>query len=384
MDSGKNDLYIKQHQLSRLKKLLQSNKVLVIYGPRRTGKTTLIKRFLQDIQEPYLLVNGEDITVQEFLSSQSIAKLKEFVGSKKLLVIDEAQKISKIGINLKLLVDSIPGIKIIATGSSSFELAEQIGEPLVGRKFEVPMYPLAQLELQNIENMHETKSRLGQRLVYGSYPEIILNESQDFRRDYLRDTVNSYLLKDLFELEDIRHRKKIFDLLQLIAFQIGSEVSLSELGTQLSLSQKTVERYLYLLELAFVVIRVRGFSRNLRKEITKTARYYFYDNGIRNSIINNFNSLNTRDDIGKLWENYLFMERFKKREYQGIFSNVYFWRTYTKQEIDLVEDREGKLFGYEFTWSSRKKKKIPSEWHKAYPKASFEVIDPDNYLEFII
>jgi len=384
MDSGKNDLYIKQHQLSRLKKLLQSNKVLVIYGPRRTGKTTLIKRFLQDIQEPYLLVNGEDITVQEFLSSQSIAKLKEFVGSKKLLVIDEAQKISKIGINLKLLVDSIPGIKIIATGSSSFELAEQIGEPLVGRKFEVPMYPLAQLELQNIENMHETKSRLGQRLVYGSYPEIILNESQDFRRDYLRDTVNSYLLKDLFELEDIRHRKKIFDLLQLIAFQIGSEVSLSELGTQLSLSQKTVERYLYLLELAFVVIRVGGFSRNLRKEITKTARYYFYDNGIRNSIINNFNSLNTRDDIGKLWENYLFMERFKKREYQGIFSNVYFWRTYTKQEIDLVEDREGKLFGYEFTWSSRKKKKIPSEWHKAYPKASFEVIDPDNYLEFII
>ena len=364
-------------------KKLQPNKVVVIYGPRQVGKTTLLHHIIPRIKEDYLFLSGEDRAVQLWLSSQSIETLKENIGRKQVLIIDEAQKVPKIGLNLKLIVDHIKDIKVIATGSSSFELAFQVGEPLVGRKWQFYLYPIAQLELNQLEAPYQTKSRLESRLIYGVYPEVITTKDVALKRELLNSIVDNYLYRDLLELDGIRKSRKIIDVLKMMAFQIGKEVSLSELGSNVNLDLKTVEKYLDLLEKVFVIRRVDGFSRNLRKEITKNSHYYFFDNGIRNALINNFNDLKTRDDIGQLWENYLFMERIKKQHYQNIYLNRYFWRTYTQQEIDLVEEREGKLFGYEFKWGS-KKGKIPSEWRKAYPEAEYQTINRDNYLDFII
>jgi predicted AAA+ superfamily ATPase len=375
-------MYIPQIQLKNLKELVIPGKVMVIYGARRTGKTTLLKEFLKNESEPYTLVSGEDVTIQSYLSSQSIEKLKAFVGTTRLLVVDEAQKIPHIGINLKLIVDHIPDVRVIVTGSSSFDLARSTGEPLTGRKFTLKLFPLAQLEIGQIEKIYQTEANLENRLIYGSYPEIVLMPDNHGREQYLKEIVSSYLYKDVLELDGVRHSAKISRLLQLIAFQIGKEVSLSELGTSLGMSKNTVERYLDLLEKAFVVQRLTGFSRNLRNEITKNCRYYFLDNGIRNALINNFNLLEQRNVVGELWENYIIIERLKRQEYLSGAANNYFWRTYTKQELDFVEEREGRLFGYEIKWG-KAKPRPPKEWLSAYPEASFEMINRENYLEFI-
>lgn len=373
-------MYIPQIQLEYLRHLAISGKVVIIYGPRRVGKTTLLKKYLES-EENYLFVTGEDLFVRDFLSSSSIDKLKDFIGTKTLLVIDEAQYIPSIGLNLKLIVDHLPHVKLIATGSSTFDLAKQLGEPLTGRKITIKMYPLSQMELSPIENPAQTKAHLESRLIYGSYPEVVTLESDSLRNEYLHELVSSYLLKDILAFEGVQKSKKIVDLLILIAFQIGKEVSHSELATQLSMSKSTVEKYLDLLEQVFVLVNVRGFSRNLRKEVTKTSKYFFYDNGIRNTLINNFNPLGRRDDVGSLWENYLVMERLKKQQYQHLWSHNYFWRTYDQKELDWVEEREGKLFGYEFKWG--KPEKAPKLWLETYPQAEFECITPDNYLAFI-
>jgi len=375
-------MYIVQKQLENLKKLAMPGKVVVIYGARRTGKTTLLKEFLKDETESHVLVNGEDITVRSHLSSQSVEKLVAFVGDAQLLVIDEAQKIPQIGLNLKLIVDHMPEIRIIVTGSSSFDLARSTGEPLTGRKYTLKLFPLAQMEIGQIEKIHQTEANLENRLIYGSYPEVVLMKDNKGREKYLKEIVSSYLYKDILELDGIRYSAKIIRLLQLLAFQIGKEVSLSELGTSLSMSKNTVERYLDLLEKAFVLQKLTGFSRNLRNEITKNCRYYFLDNGVRNALINNFNLLEQRNDTGELWENYLIMERLKKQEYLEAQANNYFWRTYTKQEIDFVEEREGRLFGYEIKWG-KAKPKPPKQWQSAYPESSFELINRQNYLKFI-
>jgi predicted AAA+ superfamily ATPase len=377
------NMYIPQIQLKNLKQSVIPGKVIVIYGARRTGKTTLLKEFLKSESEPYTLVSGEDITIQSYLSSQSIEKLKAFVGTTRLLVIDEAQKIPHIGINLKLIVDHMSDVRVIVTGSSSFDLARSTGEPLTGRKFTLKLFPLAQLEIGQIEKIHQTQANLENRLIYGSYPEIVLMLDNKGREQYLKEIVSSYLYKDVLEMDGVRHSSKISRLLQLIAFQIGKEVSLSELGTSLGMSKNTVERYLDLLEKAFVVQRLTGFSRNLRNEITKNCRYYFLDNGIRNTLINNFNLLEQRNDAGELWENYIIIERLKRQEYLSGAANNYFWRTYAKQELDFVEEREGHLFGYEIKWGKAKPRK-PKEWLSAYPEASFELINRENYLKFII
>jgi len=324
-------MYISQRQLENLRSSLKPGKVVVIYGARRTGKTTLLNEFLKGETEPCLLVNGEDIIIQGYLSSQSIEKLKAFVGNNRLLVVDEAQKVQNIGLNLKLIVDHIPDIRIVATGSSSFDLARGIGEPLTGRKITLVQYPLAQLELTTIEQRHETAARLESRLIYGAYPEIVLLEDNRERERYLKELVSSYLYKDILELEGIRQSAKISRLLQLIAFQIGKEVSYTELGASLGMSKNTVDHYLDLLEKAFVIQKLGGFSRNLRNEITKNSRYYFVDNGVRNALINNFNLLELRNDAGELWENYLVIERLKRQEYLRQSANNYFWRTYTKK-----------------------------------------------------
>lgn len=373
-------MYIPQFQLHRLRSLCIPGKVVIVYGPRRVGKTTLLKKFLEQ-ETDYLFVTGEDLFVGEYLASGSIEKLKEFVGEKTLLVVDEAQYISSIGLNLKLIVDHMPHVRIIATGSSTFDLAQHVGEPLTGRKSVIKMYPVSQMELANLETKAETKSHLESRLLFGSYPEVLTHTGDALKTDYLHELVSSYLIKDILAFEGIQKSKKIIDLLILLAFQIGKEVSHTELGTQLQLSRATIEKYLDLLEQTFVLVNIRGFSRNLRKEITKTSRYYFCDLGIRNALINNFNALSRRSDVGELWENYLVMERIKKQEYQRIRSNNYFWRTYDQKEIDWVEEREGKLFGYEFKWDSVAK--APKLWLETYAEASFESINQSNYLPFI-
>ncbi|KUG23064.1 atpase [hydrocarbon metagenome] len=375
-------MYIVQKQLEKLKKLATPGKVVVLYGARRTGKTTLLKEFLKDESKACLLVSGEDITVHSYLSSQSVEKLTAFVGKAKLLIVDEAQKIPNIGVNLKLIVDHLSGIRIVVTGSSSFDLARHTGEPLTGRKYTLKLFPLAQMEIGQIEKVHQTQANLENRLIYGSYPEVVLMQDNQGREKYLKEIVSSSLYKDILELDGIRHSGKIIRLLQLLAFQIGKEVSLSELGTSLSMSKNTVERYLDLLEKAFVLQRLTGFNRNLRNEITKNNRYYFLDNGVRNALINNFNLLQQRNDCGELWENYLIMERLKKQEYLDTQANNYFWRTYTKQEIDFVEERKGRLFGYEMKWG-KAKPRPPKIWESAYPESSFELINRENYLKFI-
>ncbi|NGX54496.1 MAG: hypothetical protein KR126chlam2_00107 [Chlamydiae bacterium] len=374
-------MYILQFQLEVLKKKLEKGKVIVIYGPRRVGKTTLLNHFLEGCGD-YLFVSGEDVFVHDYLSSQSIEKLRDFVGDKQLLVIDEAQKISNIGINLKLLVDHFPSLSIIATGSSTFDLARKVGEPLTGRKKVLQIFPLAQIEMGKLETPAQTRANLEKRLIFGSYPEVVLLSSDNDKKEYLHELVRDYLYRDILEYEGIKKSKKIIELLQLIALQIGKEVSYSELATRLGLGKATVEKYLDLLEQVFVLINIRGFSRNLRSEITKTSRYYFCDLGIRNALINNFNFFSVRNDVGEVWENYLIMERLKKQHYHQIYANNYFWRTYDQKEIDWIEESEGELHGFEFKWKNRKVK-APALWQKTYPESTFEVISQDNYLDFI-
>jgi len=375
-------MYIQQKQLENLVKSLTPNKVIVIYGARQVGKTTLLKKFIEKKNEKYLLLNGEDIFVQRSLEKQSIDQLKSFIGDYKLIIIDEAQKIRDVGTILKLMVDNIENVKIIASGSSTFDLARQVGEPLTGRKKTLKLFPLSQLELNTIESPIERLANLESRLIYGSYPEVILSNSIKDKQKYLIELVNSYLFKDILELEGLRHSNKLSKLLQLIALQIGQEVSLTEIGTAIGLSKNTVEKYLDLLEKVFIIYKLSGFSRNLRKELVKNSRYYFWDLGVRNSLIQNFNPLKLRNDDGFLWQNYIISERIKKQEYTYIFSNNYFWRTYDKQEIDLIEEKEGKLFAYEIKLSARKIVP-PKAWKNTYTDSEFQTITKENYLSFI-
>jgi uncharacterized protein len=338
---------LKRFYTNKLDTLIKSGKVLVIYGPRRVGKTTLVQKYLNSYQGKVYQSSGDDAQLRDILETQEFSKIVPYFKDYDLVFIDEAQRIEEVGYSLKILIDQIPNLKIIATGSSSFDLADKIGEPLVGRQKIIKLFPLSAMELrENFGGMY-LKQNLENFLIYGSYPEVIVADNFQEKVDYLRQIRDSYLFKDILELYDIRNSKKILDLLRLIAFQIGQEVSLHELGKQLELSKNTVERYLDLLEKSFVLINVRGFSRNLRKEIVKTSRYYFFDNGVRNAVISNFNMIKQRDDIGQLWENYLFIERIKKNSYLNKDVNSYFWRTYEQQEIDLVEERSGELFAYD-------------------------------------
>lgn len=354
----------------------------MIFGPRQVGKTTLIQDFLSQTTLKFKLETGDDIRIQNLFASQELDRILSYARPYELLVIDEAQKIPHVGIALKMIVDHLPHIQIIVTGSSSFDLAGQIGEPLTGRKKTLTLFPLSQLELKEKYGSYELEEQLHNYLIYGAYPEIITASTIEEKRNKIEEITHSYLLKDILELERVKSSKILLDLLRLIAFQIGKEVSLSELGTQLAIDRKTVARYLDIFEKSFILFNVRGFSRNLRKEVSKSSRYYFYDLGVRNALIANFNAIELRNDVGELWENFVFIERLKKRSYKNIFANVYFWRTWDQKEIDIVEEREGKLFGYECKWSPSKTK-APKDWVKNYPEASFEIIGRKDYLDFV-
>jgi len=377
-------IYIKRYIEDKIIENLSSGKVILIYGARRVGKTMMLQNILKNIDEEYILLNGEDMQHASLLENRSTANYKRLMGSKKLLVIDEAQAIVDIGRKLKLMIDTIPGMKIIATGSSSFDLINITGEPLVGRKKEYILFPLAQLEFSQIEDYITTVSNLEKRLIYGSYPELEHLKSDDERKEYLKEIVNSYLLKDIIAFEGIRKRDKIMQLLKIVSYRIGTELSLEGIGNQLQISKNTVERYLDLLSKVFVIFRVTGLKRNLDNEINKKSRWYFFDNGIRNAIIGNFNLLKDRDDTGKLWENYFIYERYKYLKYHNIHFNYYFWRYRNTQEIDWVEEVNNQLYGFEIKWGKKKTYKVPSAWKRAYPSAGFIVITPDNYLDYIV
>jgi len=359
------------------------NRALILYGPRRVGKTFLLNRAKSDLKGKVFYGTGEDLEVRDILQSESVEKIKGSFGGYDWVIIDEAQKVDRIGHGLKIALDHLPEVRFIATGSSSFELADQIGEPLTGRKITLTLYPLSTLELKRHQGGVELMQSLDSRLIFGSYPEIMATTDHNRKTVLLKELRDSYLYKDILELENLRNAKKITDLLQLIAWQVGKEVSLHELGTQLGMDKRTVERYLDLLEKAFVLVNVRGFSRNLRKEITKTSRYYFLDNGILNAVLNNFNPVSMRSDKGALWENFIFMERLKFRSYTATNAAMYFWRTYDRQEIDLVENSDGNLHGYEFKYSPKKVARAPAAWKKAYPNATFQTITRDNWIEFV-
>jgi len=365
-----------------LDRYLKPNKVLVLYGPRQVGKTTLLKNYLSHTTFKYRLDSGDNFHVQEQLSSLRLNQIMDYVSGYELIAIDEAQKIPHIGEALKIMVDQCPGIRIIATGSSSFELAGQVGKPLTGRKRTLLLFPVAQLELKKLLNVYDLKNKLNDFLIYGSYPEVVAAGNKKDKIEILNEISGSYLMKDISEIERIKSLHKLIMILRLLAFQIGSEVSLNEIAQKVGLDYKTVGRYINLLEKNFVLFRLYGFSRNLRNEMSKKQKYYFYDTGIRNALIANFNPVYLRDDIGAVWENFIFVERLKKQRYLSINCNNYFWRTWNKEEIDFIEEREGRLFAYEFKWSARSIK-IPKSWQSAYPKSHFEVIHPESYLDFI-
>jgi predicted AAA+ superfamily ATPase len=368
---------------SKIKSRLVPNKVILIFGARRVGKTVLIQQITNYFEGKILLLNGEDDDSVALLREKSISNYKNLLKGIDLLVIDEAQNIPEIGQKLKLMVDEIAGIKIIASGSSSFDLNNKTGEPLVGRSFTYHLFPFSQQELSAEENLLETRRKLEQRLIYGIYPEIELMESNEDKITYLKDMVNSYLLKDILAVEGIRNSAKMKDLLRLIAFQMGNEVSFDELGKQLALSKNTVEKYLDLLAKQFIIYKLGAYSRNLRKEITKAGKWYFYDNGIRNALINNFNPIALRQDIGQLWESYLISERQKNIYFNSETATCYFWRTYDGQEIDLIEETSDKISAFEFKFTG-KKSKIPRAFAENYPEASYLQIHRENYLDWLL
>lgn len=373
---------VKRLLQDRITTRIQQNKAILIFGARRVGKTVLIRQLINSFEGKTMLLNGEDYDTLALLEERSIANYRHLLEGVSLLAIDEAQNIPDIGSKLKLIVDEIEGIRVIASGSSSFDLLNKTGEPLVGRSTQFHLTPFSQREIALIETALETRQNLESRLIYGSYPEVVTLDSFEHKTDYLREIVGAYLLKDILASDGLKNSGKMKDLLRLIAFQLGNEVSYDELGKQLGMSKNTVEKYLDLLSKVFVIYRLGAYARNLRKEVTKAGKWYFYDNGIRNAIIGNFNPLSIRQDVGALWENYLISERIKANYNEGLGKEFYFWRTYDHQEIDLIEESSDSLTALEFKWGN-KKPNVPGIFKEAYLNATFDVVNKENYLNYI-
>ncbi len=364
-----------------IEKWLFKGKIIIIYGARQVGKTTLSKEIVSSYGNDSKYINCEFLDNREFLSVASPERLKSFIGNYKIVILDEAQKIENIGLTLKILVDNFPNIQIIATGSSSFDLANKISEPLTGRAIQFTLFPLSVEEIKQTHDNLALNEKLESILLYGLYPDVF-GKTQEEAVEKLRSIASNYLYKDIYELENIKKPTILTELLQLIALQLGNEVSIGELANTLKTTPKTVERYLDLLEKTFVIFRLRALSRNLRNEVHSTCKVFFYDIGIRNYIINNTNQLSKRTDVGGLWENFCILERMKKNHNARLFPNIFFWRTYEQKEIDYIEERGGNLYAYEFKWSDKSVKK-PKQFLEAYPNSSFEIVHKDNCFSFI-
>lgn len=362
-------------------KKLQDNKAIILIGPRQTGKTTLLENIAEKSGHDYLFLSGDDADIRTKLENASVAKIKNLIGPNKLIFIDEAQRITNVGLCLKLITDQLKGIKVIASGSSAFELANKINEPLTGRKWEYMLYPISFSEMCLHHGEDEEKRALHSRLVYGYYPDILNHPGEEI--PLLKQLANSYLYKDLLTWERIQKPDRMERLVQALAFQIGNEVSYHEIGQICGLNNETVEHYINLLEKAFIIFRLYALTRNHRNELKKSRKVYFYDNGLRNAIINQFNPIGLRADEGALWENFMVSERMKHNSYTNFFCNRYFWRTTSQQEIDYIEEQNEKMFAFEFKWNVKTKARFPRAFINAYPGTSAQIITPDNYTEFV-
>lgn len=368
--------------LSRIQK---PGKVIILYGARQVGKTTLIQEMLKQQSARVLEISADQVQYHDILSSRNLDKMKGLVAGYDILFIDEAQRIPDIGINLKILYEGIPELRIIVTGSSSLDLANQIKEPLTGRTWTYKLYPVSAAEWQTHAglNTYELQQKIPDWLRYGLYPEVLTLDNHEDKRQYLNELTSSYLYKDILEIGNIRYPQKIRQLLSLLAYQLGNLVSIQELANTLQINRETILHYIDLLEKSFVIFTLGPYSRNLRKEITSKNKIYFYDLGIRNALIENFSPIDLRPDLGALWENYLLMERKKKKEYSRSYPNMYFWRTYSGAEVDFVEEKDGLVTGYEFKWQS-KSSSAPKAWMDTFGQESWKVIDKENFGEFVL
>ena len=358
-----------------------TGKTLVLLGARQVGKTTLLKQIAISLEKEVIWLNADNPEDRLLLSSLNASRAKEIFLTGSVVFIDEAQRIENSGLTLKIIHDNCDGIQLVATGSSSFELTDKLKETMTGRKSIFTLFPISFNELLNHTNYLETLRTLESRMVFGSYPEIINHPGREI--EVLTELISDYLYKDVFALKDVRKPDAIENLLKALAFQIGSQVSFRELSQIIGIDKETVERYIYLLEEAFVIFRIGSFSRNLRNELKFSKKIYFVDNGIRNALINRFSPLGIRDDVGALWENYLISERRKKNEYKRLYRLNYFWRTRQQQEIDYIEEYDGRINAYEFKWKAKQKIKIPVTFTKAYPNAEVHIISSENYMDFL-
>lgn len=372
---------IERELKSIIENKMAKGKAIILMGARQVGKTTLLKTMFQE-RDDLLWLNGDEQDVNALFENISATRLKAILGKKNLLIIDEAQRISEIGLRLKLITDEMPEIQLIATGSSSFELANKVNEPLTGRKWEYTMYPISFGEMVKHHGLLEEKRMLPHRLVYGYYPEIVGNPGEE--KDLLKQLSDSYLYKDILMWEQIKKPDKLLKLMQAIAYQVGSQVSFNELGNLCSLDSKTVEKYVVLLEKTYIIFRLGSFSRNLRNELKNSRKIYFYDNGIRNALIANFSQIDTRIDIGALWENFVISERIKHNHYTGSWQNSWFWRTREQKEIDYLEESDGKIKAFEIKWNPDVKVKTPKLFLGNYEGSEFKVINRNNVEEFLL
>lgn len=360
---------------------LGTGKAVLLFGPRQTGKTTLLHQ-LFDAKPGVLWLNGDEADIQQLFENGSSARLKAVFGDHSIIIVDEAQRIANIGLALKLITDEIRNVQVIATGSSAFELSNRTQEPLTGRKWEYYLYPLSFGEMVAHHGLLGEKRMLSHRLVYGSYPEVVNNPGRE--KEILKSLTDSFLYKDILMMEGLKKPAKIVALLQALAFQTGNEVSYNELGRSIGLDNQTVEKYIDLLEKAYVIFRIGALSRNLRKELKRGRKIYFYDNGVRNALIAQFSPIDLRPDRGALWENYLMAERRKYIAYHGMWVNAYFWRTQDQQEIDYVEEQDGTFKAWEFKWNPQSRARLSKTFLNAYPNTIFSVITPENTEEFLV
>ena len=376
---------IERELKSQVVKRIKPQKMMLIYGPRRVGKTLLLREIYNEFEGKKLLLNGESSDTVRMLSDRSISNYKHLFAEVSLLAIDEAQHIPEIGMKLKLMVDEIPGLAIVATGSSSFDLQNQAGEPLVGRSTRFMLTPFSIKEINKQQPTFQTITNIDQHLVYGFYPELISIDSGAEQARYLTEIVDSYLLRDILAIDGVKNAQKMHDLLRLVAYQVGSEVSTDELGKQLGVSRNTAERYLDLLQKVFVLYRLGGYSKNLRKEVVKSSKWYFQDNGIRNAVLNDFRPFADRssEERGALWENFIIGERMKRKHNNMAGTNLYFWRTYDQQEIDLIEEDGEIITAYEIK-SGKKNPKIPKAFANAYPEAAYNIVNRDMFWDYVV